>query len=228
MTVVTWTLALALAGAYESQAPQPGDRPTSPPPGATVLFGGKSLDGWVTRRGRPPGWKVAHGYVEVVPGTGDIWTKEKFGPDFQLHVEFWIPPSVGKSGQERGNSGVYLQGRYEVQVLDSFKNETYSLGMCGALYGIIAPGKNASKPPGQWQTYDITFRAPRVDGAGTVVEKGELTVVHNGETVIDRGRFAKPTLGALDEKLGEPGPIRLQEHGDPVRFRNIWIKPLGK
>jgi hypothetical protein len=130
-----------------------------------------------------------------------------------------------KKGQARGNSGVYIQGRYEVQILDSFENDTYSMGECGALYGIIAPSKKASKPPEQWQTYDITFRAPKMEG-DKVIEKGEITVVHNGITVIDKGRFAKTTAGATDEKLAEPGPIRLQDHGDKLRFRNVWVKPL--
>ncbi len=195
------------------------------PPGAVVLFDGKSLDGWTNERKQTAGWKVENGYAEVIAGAGDILTKEKFGPHFQVHVEFWIPSLPAKKGQDRGNSGVYVQGRYEIQVLDSFENETYSKGECGALYGIIAPSKKASKPPEQWQTYDITFRAPKVDG-GKVVENGEITVVHNGITVIDKGRFAKPTAGFTDDKLAEAGPIRLQDHGDRVRYRNIWIKPL--
>jgi hypothetical protein len=206
----------------------PADEPPAkPPPGAIVLFDGKSLNGWTDRDGKPAGWKVEHGYMEVRPGTGDIVTKEKFGPDFLLHVEFWIPRMPDKKGQDRGNSGVYIQGRYEVQVLDSYENDTYVLGQCGALYGIIAPSKIASKPPEQWQTYDITFRAPRVDG-NKVTEKGEITVVHNGTTVIDKGRFEKWTAGEMDQNIAQPGPIRLQDHGDPLRFRNIWLKPVGK
>jgi hypothetical protein len=202
-----------------------GDKPAAPPPGSILLFDGKSLDGWTGVNGRPAGWKVENGYLEVVPGAEDIRTNREFGPAFQLHVEFWIPRMNDKKGQARGNSGVYLQGRYEVQILDSFENETYSMGQCAALYGLIAPTKSASKPPEQWQTYDITFRAPRVSG-DRIEEKGEITVVHNGITVIDKGRFSKATAGALNEKLSESGPIRLQDHGDRLRFRNIWIKPL--
>jgi hypothetical protein len=169
---------------------------------------------------------VENGYAEIAPGKGDIMTKKKFG-DCQLHVEFWIPLLANRKGQSRGNSGVYLQGRYEVQVLDSYNNSTYPKGVCGALYNIIAPTKNASKPPEQWQTYDITFRAPRVDGQDKVTEKGEITVVHNGTTIIDKGQFDHPTGGELDNKQGTPGPILLQDHGAKVRYRNIWIKPLA-
>src|SRR5207302_1487643 len=115
-------------------------------------------------------------------------TVEKFG-DFQLHAEFWIPLMAKSKGQSRGNSGVYLQGRYEIQVLDSYHNDTYPDGACGALYKIIAPSKNASKPPEEWQTYDITFHAPRTDNEGKVSRKGEVTVIHNGVTIIDRGQF---------------------------------------
>jgi hypothetical protein len=212
-------IALAKPGADEV-------KPVPAPPGAKVLFDGKDLSGWVGRNGKPAAWKVVNGFMEVVPGTGDILTREKFGPDFQLHVEFWLPLMANQKGQARANSGVYLQGRYEIQVLDSYMNETYANGSCGALYGLIAPSKNASKPPEQWQTYDITFHAPRVDAQGKVVEKGRVTVVHNGVKVIDNGMFDRPTGGELDRNLGMPGPILLQDHGNRVRFRNIWLQPL--
>src|SRR5262249_23069719 len=149
-------------------------------------------------------------------GKGDIRTKETFGPDFQLHVEFWLPLMADKKDQARANSGVYLQGRYEVQVLDSYMNTTYPKGECAALYGILGTSKNANKPPEQWQTYDITFRAPRVDDQGKVTKAGVLTVVFNGETVIDNGPFDRVTGGAFDNKIGTPGPIRLQDHGCKV------------
>src|SRR5262249_32775701 len=139
-----------------------------------------------------------------------------------------MPPDV--KGQARANSGVYLQGRYEIQVLDSYMNDTYANGSVGALYGIIAPDKKAQqkaiKPPEQWNTYDITFRAPRVDDKNKVTAKGEVTVVMNGVTIIDRGQFDKVCGAAIDEKLGTPGPILLQDHGCKVRYRNIWLKPL--
>jgi hypothetical protein len=204
-----------------------------PPDDAKVLFAGKDdLSGWARTNGQPAYWKVADGYMEVVPGRGDIITKEKFGPDFRLHVEFWLPLMADKKGQARANSGVYLQGRYEIQVLDSYMNETYADGSVGALYGIIAPDKEAQnkavKPPEEWNTYDITFRAPRVGTDGKVTDKGYVTVVLNGVTLIDDGTFDKLTGGALDDKMGEPGPIRLQDHGCLVRFRNIWLQPLAK
>jgi hypothetical protein len=214
------------------------DKGSKPPTGAIVLFDGKDLSGWTHLDGKSAQWKVEHGYMEVVPGKHDIMTKEKFGPDFQLHVEFWLPLMANQKGQGRANSGVYVQGRYEIQVLDSYMNETYADGACGALYGIIAPNwaaaekkglsepRNPCKPPEQWQTYDITFHAPRVDDQGKVAEKGHITVVQNGATVIDNGAFDKVTGGALDEEIGKPGPIRLQDHGNKVRFRNIWLKPL--
>lgn len=195
----------------------------SPPPGAQVLFDGKSLAGWVSLNGKPAGWTVKDGYIEVGPRKGDIMTDKKFGPDFKLHVEFWLPLMADKTGQARANSGVYLQGRYEVQVLDSYNNKTYPDGACGALYKILTPSKNASKPPEQWQTYDIDFHAPRVDAAGKVTKKGRITVVQNGETIIDNGEFDRPTDGAMDKNMRAPGPIRLQDHGALVRFRNIWL-----
>jgi hypothetical protein len=228
-----------LLGQARSRADDRSDTKTAPPPGAIVLFDGKDLSGWTTLRGNPAPWKVEHGYLEVVPGTHDIMTKQKFGGYFQLHVEFWLPLMAKAKDQARANSGIYLQGRYEVQVLDSYKNKTYADGTCGALYKIIAPNwaaaeekglsepKNPCKPPEQWQTYDITFHAPRVNSQGKVIEKGHITVVQNGVTVIDHGAFNTVTAGELDDKIGEPGPLRLQDHNCKVRFRNIWLKPLA-
>ena len=209
-----------------------------PPKGAIVLFDGKDLSGWRRRDSdKPAPWKVEDGYVEIVSGKGDIMTKDKFGPDFQLHVEFWLPkmpPEV--KDQARANSGVYLQGRYEIQVLDSYKNDTYANGSVGALYGILAPNKEAQekavKPPEEWNTYDITFHAPRVDASGKVTTKGKLTVKLNG-VAITEGEFDKVTGGNIDNKIGEQGPVLLQDHqnrggGPNVRYRNIWLKPLEK
>jgi len=208
------------------------DEPQAPPKGATVLFDGKDLSNWVMMNGKEPVWKLENGYMEVAPGKGDIMTKYKFGPDFKVHVEFWLPLMADKKDQGRANSGVYLQGRYEIQVLDSYMNETYANGSVGALYGIIAPNKEAQKkavkPPEHWNTYDITFQSPRVDENGKVKEKGHVTVVLNGVTIIDNGEFDKATGGAMDNKLGEPGPLRLQDHGCLIRFRNIWVLPQGK
>jgi hypothetical protein len=226
------TLAGLLLGLLTTRADAPKDEAPKPPPkGAVVLFNGKDLTGWVTRGGKPAPWKVRDGFMEVTGG-GDIMTEEKFGPDFQLHVEFWLPLMPDAKGQGRANSGVYLQGRWEIQVLDSYKNDTYANGSVGALYGLIAPDKDAQqkaiRPPEQWQTYDITFQAPRVGDDGKVTDKGHVTVVLNGVTIIDDGRFNKVTGGAIDEKMGTPGPILLQDHGCKVRFRNVWIKPMAK
>jgi hypothetical protein len=208
-----------------------------PPKGGIVLMDGKDLSGWVKKNGKPAEWKVGDGYVEIVSGKGDIMTKEKFGPDFELHVEFWLPnmpPEI--KDQARANSGVYLQGRYEIQVLDSYHNETYANGSVGALYGIIAPDKKAQekaiKPPEQWNTYDITFHAPRVGADGKVTKKGYVTVKLNGIKITE-GEFDRTTGGELDKKIGESGPILLQDHqnkagGPNVRYRNIWLKPLEK
>jgi hypothetical protein len=204
-----------------------------------MLLDGKSLDGWVTRDGKPAGWKVKGSYVECVPGAGDILTKEKFGPDFELHAEFWLPLMEEVQGQKRANSGIFLQGRHEIQVLDSYNNETFPNGSVGALFGLIAPDaeaqKKAVKPPQQWNSYDITFHAPRVDNEGKVTEKGRVTVKLNGVTLIDDGKFDRTTHGAIDDKLGEPGPILLQDIGShnpgwggPVRYRNIRIRPLAE
>lgn len=187
------------------------------------LFNGKNLQGWVsTKTQEAPQWKVDGEIVEVVPGTGDIQTVEEF-EDFDLHAEFWIPSLPEKSGQDKGNSGIFLQGRYEIQILDSWNNPTYPDGVCGSLYKLIAPLTNMSLPPETWQTYDIQFRAPRLNPTGQVIEKGEVTVVHNGQVIIDRGFFERGTGSAVKMKQGVPGPIRLQDHGSAVRFRNLVI-----
>jgi hypothetical protein len=205
---------------------------TKPPHGAQVLFDGKDLHGWTKLDGKEAEWKVEDGYMEVVPGKHDIRTKETFGPDFQVHAEFWLPLMEKAEGQGRANSGVYLQGRYEIQVLDSYMNDTYANGSVGALYGIIAPDKEAQekaiKKPEEWNTFDIIFHAPRTDDQGKVTEMGRVTVVMNGVTLIDDGKFDHVTGTPLDEKIGDPGPLRLQDHGCKVRYRNIWIKPLDE
>ncbi len=226
-------LALAVLLAGPAAADDKKDEPPPPPTGATVLLDGKDLSKWVSQKdaSKEAPWTLKDGYVECAPGKGDIMTREKFGPDFKLHVEFWLPLMEKATGQGRANSGVYLQGRYEIQVLDSYMNETYQNGSVGALYGILEPSKEAQKkavkPPEQWNAYDITFKAPRVDDAGKVTKKGYVKVDLNGVTVTE-GEFDKTTGGAMDQKLGEPGPIRLQDHGNTVRYRNIWIMPLEK
>jgi hypothetical protein len=165
-------------------------------------------------------------------GTGDIFTKRKIG-SAQIHVEFATPLMPDAKSQARGNSGVYLQGRYEVQVLDSFQNPTYANGSCGALYGQYAPLVNACRPPEQWQSYDIIFHAPACSADGTVTAPGTLTLLHNGVLVQDHVIIKDVTGGAQKSSVCEPGPLRLQDHYHPdvketfMRFRNIWYRPLA-
>jgi hypothetical protein len=193
---------------------------TNAPRGAAVLFDGSSLDKWVTRNGAPAAWRIERRYMEVVSGSGDIMTTERF-TDFQLHVEFWLPLMPNAAGQSRANSGVYVQGRYEIQVLDSF-GQPPQIDGCGAIYGIAPPLRNASRPPQRWQTYDIVFRTARVAGEP---EHARITVWHNGVAI--HNNLALPSIsgGAVDGDIGLPGPLLLQDHGDPVRYRNIWVMP---
>ena len=210
-------------------APGPApDQPVPPPTDATVLFDGSDFSAWTHDDGSPVQWTLEDGYMEVVPGTGGIRTTEGFG-DVQLHVEWAAPVEVEGEGQERGNSGVFLMGRYEVQVLDSYQNETYADGQAAALYGQFPPLVNASRPPGVWQTYDIIFRRPHFDANGQMVRPARFTVFHNGVLVQDHVELTEPTAyqdrppyDAHPDRL----PIGLQDHGDLVRFRNIWLREL--
>jgi hypothetical protein len=190
-----------------------------PPEGAIVLFDGKDLEAWAKRDGTTPAdWPVSDGIVTV--GRGDILTRQRFG-DFKLHVEFNVPYMPKARGQARGNSGVYLGGIYELQVLDSYglklKNND-----CGAIYTQVVPSVNACKPPLQWQTYDVTFHKALVDGQGNVVKKARVTVIQNGIKTIDDAEIGT-TPGGAGNRPGEDGPILLQDHGNPVQYRNIWI-----
>ena len=202
--------------------------PGRAPSDAVLLFDGKDLSQWLGTDDQPAKWKVADGYLEVVPKTGIIHTRQSFG-DCQLHVEFSEPvPAVGES-QERGNSGVFLQGLYEVQVLDSYQNQTYADGQASAIYGQFPPQVNASLPPGQWQTYDIIFHSPRFDKDGKLLRPARFTVLHNGVLVQDNvepsgptEHHARPPYKPTPEKL----PLALQDHGNRVRYRNIWIREL--
>ncbi len=208
--------------------PGPAPAPAPVPSDAIVLFGGKDLSEWTTSKGAPAKWAVRDGYMEVVKDTGSIRTKRGFG-DCQLHVEWATPsPAVGED-QDRGNSGVFLMDLYEVQVLDSYNSKTYADGMAAAIYGQYPPLVNASRRPGEWQTYDIFFHAPRFDPAGTLTSPARMTVVHNGVLVQDNEELtgptahkARPPYKAHADKL----PISLQDHGHPVRYRNIWIREL--
>lgn len=196
------------------------------PADAIVLFDGKDLSNWVKRANadEPAEWNVKNGYMEVAPGTGDICTKGKF-TDFQLHVEFWLPLMADQKGQGRANSGVYLQGRYEVQVLDSYGLDSKD-DDCGGIYRLCPPMVNACRPPEQWQTYDIFFDAPWFNEYGTKIANANVSILHNGIWIHHNLEMPQPTPGSMTPESTEPGPILLQDHGNLIRFRNIWIRPL--
>lgn len=211
---------------------QPGysyqNLPVQPPSDAIVLFDGSDLSQWQSSKGGEAAWNVENSYMEVVKKTGGIQTKQGFG-DCQLHIEWAAPEEVHGAGQERGNSGVFLMGMYEVQVLDSYQNKTYPDGQAAAIYGQYPPLVNACRPPGHWQTYDIIFRAPKFDRNGKLISPTRMTVFHNNILVHDNVALTGPTAHkqrppykAHAEKL----PIMLQDHGNPVRFRNIWVREL--
>jgi hypothetical protein len=207
---------------------QPSEAPATPPEGAVVLFDGTNLDAWKSSSGGPARWKVGSGVMETVPGAGPIETKAQFG-DIQLHIEWAAPsPPRGRS-QDRGNSGVFLMGQFEVQVLDSYRAETYADGQAGAIYGQYPPLFNASRPPGQWQTYDVAFRKPQFNSAGALTEPARITVFFNGVLVQNNEEPFGPTswLKWLPyQDRGGRGPIMLQDHDHPVHYRNIWILEL--
>lgn len=198
----------------------------SAPSDAIILFKkGKDLNNWTSRNG-PAKWKTGFKKMRV-NGTGDILTKEKFG-SCQLHVEFRTPAKVVSEGQGRGNSGVYIQTLYEVQVLDSYNNETYYNGQAGSLYKQSAPLVNASKKPGKWQVYDIVFHAPVFNPDGTVNKPATATVIHNGVLIQDHFELKGPTVYGGLPKYQAHGdmPLLLQDHGNPVEYRNVWIRKL--
>lgn len=209
-------------------APAPSD--------ATVLFDGSDLSQWQSSSNGPAPWKVENGYVEVVPYSGGIRTTNRFA-DFQLHLEFAEPAGATGKGQGRGNSGVLINGMYEVQILDSYHSPTYPDGQAAALYGQTPPLVNACKPPGQWQSYDLIFESPRWDASTNLVKKANVTVIQNGVVVHHKREFFGATdgIGGVPHKsLGaytRPHPpevfIELQDHHNAVRFRNIWIRLLG-
>lgn len=199
--------------------------PTQPPADAIVLFDGSNLDQWRHTDGRPAEWPVEGGATTVKRRTGGIVSTVTFA-DVQVHVEFSTPSSDTNTGQGRGNSGVYLQGRYEVQVLDSFQNDTYPNGQCGAIYGQHIPLVNVCRPPGQWQSYDIIFHPPLFDEAGQRTEPGTITVFHNGVLIQDHVELQGSTTAAMMREGPGDGPLYLQDHGDLVRYRNIWIRHL--
>jgi len=207
------------------------DKAGKAPSDAIVLFDGTDLSNWTDTKGNPSKWIAKDGYMECVKDSGYIQSKRKFG-SCQLHVEFATPSVVKGSGQGRGNSGVFLMATYEIQVLDSYNNKTYPDGQCAALYGRAVPLVNACRPPGQWQSYDIIFHRPVFEGK-EVVKKPTFTVFHNGVLVHDhvelqggtgwRGPHAISDFVPHEDRL----PIMLQDHGNPVRYRNIWIRELS-
>lgn len=201
------------------------------PADATVLFDGKDLAKWKNNKGGEASWKVENGYMQVAPKAGDITTKEEFG-DFQLHLEFATPEKVSGNSQGRGNSGIFLHGIYEMQVLDCYENPTYADGQAGALYGQYPPLANPVKKPGEWQSYDIIFEAPQFDKEGKLLKKASVTAILNGVVVQHKKEYLGPTRHkentSYDRVKSSRGPIALQDHGNPMRFRNIWIRPLGE
>jgi len=223
---------------HDSDRPQPRivtpgtagtqSEPGTPPSDAVILFDGKSLDGWQSCKDDGPAkWELTSGYMQVLPGTGSIRTRAAFG-SCQLHVEFASPTVVKGDGQGRGNSGVFLMGLYEVQVLDCFQNPTYADGTTGGIYGQFPPLVNACRKPGEWSFYDIIWEAPVFDGE-TLRTPAYLTVLLNGILLHNRKELQGPTehrKQAAYRPHPATGPLELQDHGDLVRFRNIWYRPL--
>lgn len=214
----------------------PGAECNAPPSDAIILFDGKNLDEWIQVSDKTPAkWMVADGVVTVNKPAGDIETRRKFR-NYQLHVEWRVPENVTGSGQERGNSGVYLAASghdagYELQVLDSYKNQTYVNGMAGSLYKQSIPLVNPTRPPGQWQTYDVVWTAPTFNADGTLKSPAYATVLFNGVLVENHFELKGQTLyiGKPFYKKYDTAPILLQAHGDPsppISYRNIWVREL--
>jgi hypothetical protein len=208
----------------------PGKTNTDAPSDAIVLFDGKSGSNWQQKKGGDLQWTIADGAVTVKPGTGDIQTKQKFG-DCQLHIEWRIDKNVKGTGQDRGNSGIFLMGHYEVQVLDNYNNEnkTYVNGQAGSMYKQSPPLVNVCKAPGEWQTYDIIFTAPRYSEKGGVIIPAKITVIHNGVLVQNNTTIWGTTFyigSPVYEQHETKEPISIQDHGHLTSFRNIWVREL--
>jgi hypothetical protein len=206
----------------------PGNTVTDAPSDAIILFDGKNLDEWTSSKGQQAEWMVSPGFFTVKKGTGAIQTKKEF-TDYQLHIEWLIPENITGKGQRRGNSGVFL-GNYEIQILDSYDNETYVNGQAGSVYKQHAPLVNASKKPGEWQSFDIFWTAPRFVG-DSLVAPARVTVLHNGILIQSNAIVKGVTVngGKPFYKAHGPLPIRLQDHGDPseaISFRNIWLREI--
>jgi hypothetical protein len=225
---------------HDKRRPQPAvvtpptsstqDQAGTPPSDATVLFDGKDLSKWKSLKGEEAPWKVVDGVMESVPKTGNLQSKDQFA-DGQYHIEWMeLPGTTGKS-QGRGNSGIFIMGLYELQVLDNYHAETYADGMAGSIYGQYPPLANATRPQGQWQTYDVVFHAPKYED-GKVSKPATETVFLNGVLVQDHVKLIGPTkhreLTTYPTEHPAKGPIQLQDHGNPVRYRNIWVREITK
>jgi hypothetical protein len=210
----------------EPEVVTPGEN-KAPPSDAIVLFDGKDLSKWESIRGGEAGWKVADGAITVEKGTGDIRTKQSFG-DCQLHIEWRTPSEVIGKSQGRGNSGVFLQSTYEVQVLDSYENRTYSNGQAASIYKQYMPLVNVCRPPGEWQYYDIIYEAPIFFDDGSLAKPAYITVIQNGVLVQNHVMLKgnTPFIGLPKYEKHGKLPLRLQNHGNPVSYRNIWIREL--
>lgn len=208
----------------ESTQQQPGKTPSD----AIVLFDGKDLSAWASSKGGPAKWALRGGHMETGNDAGDIVTRQAFG-DCQLHVEWATPNPPSGEDQGRGNSGVYLMSLYEIQILDSFQNRTYADGQAAAIYAQFPPLVNASRPPGQWQAYDVVFHGPRFDREGRLLRTARVTLFHNGVLVQDNVELTGPT-DYMKRPPYHPHPnkmpLLLQDHGNPVSFRNIWIREI--
>jgi hypothetical protein len=218
--------ARAAGGGSAAEPPVINPGPVGGPPSdAIVLFDGTDLSKWQSAKGGAAGWTVEDGVLTVKAGSGDILTKEEFG-DVQVHVEWASPAEVKGDGQGRGNSGVYFEGRYEIQVLDSYNNKTYFNGQASAFYLHSAPLVNACRKPGEWQSYDIVFH-PAKPGADGKIQPGSFTVFHNGVLVQDHIPVqGDATTSAKFSGAAATGPLMLQDHSCPVRYRNIWLRRL--
>lgn len=211
--------------------PEPGvvtpGKDGSAPSDAIILFDGKDFGQWVDEKGNTPKWKIADGAMTVVKGTGIIKSRKAFG-DIQLHIEWRTPAVVEGESQGRGNSGIFFQERYELQVLDSYQNRTYSNGQAGSIYKQTPPLVNASRGPGQWQVYDVVFTAPQFNDDGTLKSKGRITVFHNG-VLIQNNTEIQGTTEYIGKPRIEPhgnASLMLQDHNNPVSYRNIWVREL--
>lgn len=212
----------------EPRVVTPGKTNADAPSDAIVLFDGKNLNNFESGNGSIAKWQVENNSMTVVKGTGVIKTKQKFG-DCQLHIEWRSPAEVKGDGQGRGNSGIFFMGLYELQVLDSYRNRTYNNGQAGSIYKQLPPLVNASRKPGEWQAYDIIFTAPRFNKDSTLKSQARITVFHNGVLVQNDMAIwgATQFIGIATNKMhAEKEPIILQDHGNPVSFRNIWIREL--